>query len=127
MSRADSNVGLNNSLRQSFGQLLPALPAVSGLKDAPASPIPRTILPWPLPRLPQRGVSHVRVGGINLDISPANVFVLVEDLLEALPAISRPKNAALRVGPIGMPGHSHQQFVRITRINSNLRNLLPVP
>lgn len=46
--------------------------------------------------------------------------------LESTPAVGGTKNPALRVGPIRMTEHRHQQPVRIARIDRDARDLLSI-
>ena len=64
--------------------------------------------------------------GIDLHIGRASVFIAVKNLLESLPTIERAEDAALRVWPIRMSGHCHEEPVGVPRIDRELRDLLPI-
>ena len=77
-------------------------------------------------RLPQGSVRDGRVRWIEQHVSAANVLVLVQHHGERLTSIGRAKDAALFVWSIRMAGDGDQNRVGVTRINGDLRNLLPI-
>src|SRR5438876_4236336 len=115
--------------RQSFGQRLPGLAAIRRfIQPAPgyidggaAANLPRRNT-----RGPQCRVNRLRIRGIESKIGSAGVFVLVEDVLENLPAIGGAEDAALGVGTVGVPFGGDENTVGIFRVDKNRGDLLRV-
>ena len=98
--------GLLGAIASSALTMPSGRPCVSGfqvvppsvdLKMPPLVPLPRAVLPRPLPLLPHRRVDDVGVGRIDVDVLAAGVLVLEQDALEGLAAVGRAEDAALLV------------------------------
>src|SRR5207253_432263 len=84
---SDSQIGLDDSGGETFGQLSPRRASVTRFEDAAAGSIPRAVFPWALASFPKRGISDLRVRGIDQHVSAAGVLVFVQHLLESLPIV----------------------------------------
>jgi hypothetical protein len=129
IAQRDRQVGLQH-LRESLGHRLPRGAAICGLEDAPGvlvgvpakgAPFDKTLL-----LLPECGVHDIRVARVDADIVAARVFVLVEHLLEALAAVGRSEDAALRAGSVRVAENRDEEPVRIPRRDIDHRDHLAV-
>src|SRR6185437_9758954 len=116
---SDGQVRLRDSSGHIDRKLLPGLAEIVRAVDAPAIPIPGSVLPRPFAGLPQCGVHELRVRRIDLEIGAAGVLVFVQDLLEGLSAIAGAEDAAFCIGAVGMPNDCYQQQVGIARIDDD--------
>src|SRR5262245_22201253 len=85
--------------RQSRGQLSPGIAAVGRFEEAAFRPLPRAVLPRPLPSRPQVGVNDLRIRRVERDLDRAGVFVLIQHATPRRAPVNRPIDAALSVGP----------------------------
>ena len=79
---------------------------------------------WCAYHLPQRSKENVCVVRIKHNINCAGVIVFVENLLPSLAAITGTKNAALRIGAIGMTQCCYERNVGIARIDNDRGDVL---
>ncbi len=105
---------------------LPGGPAVHRFVEAAARPGELAVLPGGLPRLPERGIDDLGIGGIDQHVDSAGVRILVEDAMEGLASVQRAEDAALLVGPVRVAEHGHEEAVGVFRIDRDLRDLLAV-
>ena len=93
-------------------QLLPGGAAVDGAIKA-AARAAAVEAPRRAPRLPQRRIDDVRVGGIEGEVDAAGLGVLVKNFLPGLAAVLRTEDAALLVVGKGMAERRDEGDVRI--------------
>src|SRR4029077_12682757 len=77
-------------------------------------------------RGPQHRVNRLRICGIESQIGGTGIFVLVENFLESLSAVSRTEDAALGVRTVGMTFGGDENTVGILRVDENRGDLLRV-
>src|SRR6266566_3490874 len=70
--------------------------------------------------LPQRGENDVRICGIEGDVDPAGVLILIENLFPGFAAVKRTKNAALSIWTVRMAKRGDENAVRILGIYDQL-------
>ena len=123
---ADATKAVLGKRGQAALESLPGHAAINRLVKAGAGPGKRAILPWALPRFPQRAIDDVGVHRIEHDVDGTSILILVEHLLERRAPVSGAKQSALRVGSVRMAHHGDEKPVRVARVHHDLRNLLPV-
>ena len=109
-------------------------PLVSGFQLVPPSvdlnippPVPdRRHSPTALTLFPHRRVDDVGVGRIDVDVVPAGVLVLVQDLLECASAVGGPEDASFLVRTIRVTECRDEQAIRIARVDAMFWNLLRI-
>src|SRR5277367_3685628 len=77
-------------------------------------------------RLPHCGINDARVVGVDLDVGAAGVGINVKHLLPRHTAVSGAEDTTLFVRTVRMAENRGEQLARVMRIDSKLRNLLPV-
>src|SRR5262245_8554781 len=97
---------------QSICQLLPGIAAVCRFEEAALRPLPRAVLPRPLPPSPQVGVNDPRIRGIERDLNRAGVFVPVQYGLPSRATIQRSIDSALFVRAVRMAERGDEDPVR---------------
>ena len=112
--------------RQALRQLPPRGAAVHRLEEPAAGTGEDAVLPRRLAILPERGICHIGIRLVDDDVDAPRVLVAVQHLRERSPAVGRPEDAALGVGPVGMAEHGDEDAVRVARVDRDLRDLLPV-
>src|SRR5579864_8709565 len=115
----DSDLSVRSFGKSVLFQMFPGRAAIVGPVNAAA----RTTAghaPRGAPRLPQRSKENVGIVRIKGNVYAAGVLLLVENFLPCLPAIGCAENAALRVGPKGMPQRRHEGNVGIRGIDDHL-------
>ena len=123
----DSHINLRGVFWQAVGQWMPGAAAVGGLEQsAPRAIYFVVIFPWALARFPHRSVNHVGIGGIDLNIGAAGVFVLRNDLLPVLPTVGGAIDSSLLAWSVGMAEHRSEDFIRVARIDGEGGYLLSV-
>src|ERR1700726_868407 len=106
---------------------MPAGPAVGGFEKAAAGFVVLVaVFPRALADFPHRGVHHIRICGVELNVRAAGIFIFVERWLPRLPAIGGEKNSALFVWAIRMAKPRRENTIRIARVHNQRGNLLGV-
>ena len=112
------------------GELGPVIAAVGRLEQAAARAVRRRIdAPRRAPRLPERGVDHVRIARLEGEVDRAGVAVVRRATRMLLPrraAVARTEDAALRVRPVRMAERRDVDEVRIRRMDDDASDLLRV-
>src|SRR5580704_5430359 len=75
------------------------------------------VFPGTLADFPRRGVHHVGICGIDLNIRAASVLILVERFLPGLAAVGGYEDSALLIGAVRMAQYGSEQAIRIARID----------
>src|SRR5262249_21714005 len=84
----NTDVDLNNPLRQAARERTPGPAAVGGLEESAAGAVVLiAVLPWSEAHLPKTRVYHIGIRRIDFHVGAADVFVLVERFLPGLPAV----------------------------------------
>ena len=106
----------------------PVLAAVGRLVEPRSGAVRRRVdVPRRPPRLPQGGVDHVRVPGLEDDVDRAGVGVRPQDLPPVRPAVGRLEEPALGVRAVGVAERRHEDHVGVARIDLDAPDLLRVP
>ena len=107
--------------------LRPVIPTIDGFIQAAAGTAGwRIDIPRRAPRLPQRGIDHVGVVGLERKIDRPGIVILAKNFLPTLAAIARTEHTALRVRPIGVTERGDIDEVRIARMHEDLADLLRI-
>ena len=107
--------------------LRPVLAAIAGFVQARTRAAGRRIdIPGRAPRLPHRGVDHLRITGLERQINRAGGIALTKHALPMRATIARTKHAAFGIRPVRMAKRSHEYGICIMRIDDNLADLLAV-
>ena len=102
----------------------PAIAAVDGLEKPAAGAFERRVLaPYRAPGIPQGGIDHPRIGGIESQVHGARVGSAIQHLLPGASAVRGAEYAALRVGRVGMAEDRHVDPLRVSRVNPNAGDL----
>src|SRR5579863_3774717 len=106
---------------------MPGAATVRGFKKSSAGTVIFVVvLPRALANLPHGGIDRVGIGGINLDVGAARIFVLGNHFLPILSAVGGAIDAAFLAGAVRMTEDGGQNFVGIPRIHGERGNLLAV-
>src|ERR1700722_11248209 len=84
------------------------------------------VFPGALADFPHRGVHHVGICRIDLNIRAAGVLIFVERFLPGFAAVGGGKDSALFVWSVGMAHHGSEQAIWIARIDGQGGDLLAV-
>ena len=106
-------------------QLLPGRSAIGRTIKSAARTTAREI-PRLTAHLVERGEQRVRIVRIENNIDRAGVFVLAQDLGPRLAAIGRAENSAIGIRPIGVPDGSHENDVRIIRMDDERADMASI-
>ena len=109
------------------GERPPGAPAVQRLVETTArSAGGRIDVPRRPAGLPQGGVDHVGIAGLEGHVDGPGVGVVEQRPGPGPTAIGGAEHAALRIGTVGMAERGCQQHVRVARIDQDLADLLGV-
>src|SRR5882724_2539887 len=124
--RGDRQANATNRGRKSMRRdLCPVITAIDGFVQPAAGSVRWWInIPGRAPRLPQRGIDHVRIIGLEGEVDRARIIILAEYLLSAPATVTRTINTAFGIRPVRMAKRGYIDQVRIARMHEDLADLL---
>src|SRR5208283_3089539 len=106
---------------------MPGAAAVGGLEQSTAGAVEFVaVFPRAFANFPHRGIDHIGIRRINLNVGATGVFVFGNNSLPGLTTVGRAIDAAFCAGSVGMAEHGGENSVGIARIDGQRGNLLSV-